>query len=247
MASRSVPASILECTSPMVSALGMGWPSQRFQNRDAPDISSALRLPNRAQNRIIEALATVAVEMRGSGLRSVMEPISKVERWNTLSAYAIRRRSKSGLLLLEAFPFQFGNFLNEALHLLVVGNGLTDSLAPRLGYANLAQLAGMTLHQVHRLVQLALRAMAVGLTALAGTLREGAAKQPLPGGQLGNMGAEVALRSRELGAVEKLSHILYIEIIQDIDKKQEQKLNTNLLSIRSKAKSTYGIRCFDWM
>src|SRR5450759_4265000 len=26
MASRSVPASILECTSPMVSALGMGWP-----------------------------------------------------------------------------------------------------------------------------------------------------------------------------------------------------------------------------
>jgi hypothetical protein len=57
----------------MVSALGMGWPSQRFQNRDAPEISSALRLLIRAQNRIMEALATVAVEMRGSGLRSVME------------------------------------------------------------------------------------------------------------------------------------------------------------------------------
>src|ERR1700721_1907279 len=149
MASRRVPASILECTSPMVSALGMGWPSQRFQNRDARDISSALRLPNRAQNRIMEALATVAVEMRGSGLRSVMEPISRAERWNTLSAYAIRRRSKSGLLLLEAFPFQFGNFIDEALHFLVVGNGLTDSLAPRFGYANRAQLPSGPLPKQH--------------------------------------------------------------------------------------------------
>jgi hypothetical protein len=69
----------------MVSALGMGWPSQRFQNRDAPDISKALRLPNRAQNKTMAALATVAVEMRGSGLRSVREAMSREERWNTLS------------------------------------------------------------------------------------------------------------------------------------------------------------------
>src|ERR1700721_2656622 len=246
MASRRVPASIFECTSPMVSALGIGWSSQRFQNRDAPDISSALRLLIRAQNRIMEALATVAVEMRGSGLRSVMEPISRAERWNTLSAYAIRRRSKSGLLLLEAFPFQFGNFIDEALHFLVVGNGLTDSLAPRFGYANLAQLPSVTLHQVHRLVQLAVRAMAVGLTALAGTLREGAAKQPLPGSQLGDTGTEVALSSRELGAVEGLGHILYTNIIQDRDEKQEKNHNTNLLPTRNEPKSTYGIRCFDW-
>src|ERR1022692_1069289 len=134
MASRRVPASILECTSPMVSALGMEWPSQRFQNRDAPDISSALRLLSRAQNRIMEALATVAVEMRGSGLRSVMGPISKAERWNTLSEYAIRRRSNSGLPLLQASPFQFGNFLNETLHFLVVRNGLTHSLAPAVAF-----------------------------------------------------------------------------------------------------------------
>src|SRR5580692_3985805 len=93
MASRSVPASILECTVPMVSALGMGWPSQRFQNRDAPDISKALRLPIRAQNKTREALATVDVEMRGSGRQSVMEAMSRAERWNTLSEYAIRRRS----------------------------------------------------------------------------------------------------------------------------------------------------------
>src|SRR5450759_1570810 len=138
MASRSVPASILECTSPMVSALGMGWPSQRFQNPDAPDISRALRLPIRAQNKTMAALATVAVEMRGSDLRSVMETMSRAERWNTLSEYAIRRRSMLGLLFLETLPFQFRHFLNEAMHLLVVHNSLAHSLAPWLGNANLA-------------------------------------------------------------------------------------------------------------
>src|ERR1035437_10153144 len=133
MASRTEPASILECTSPMVSALGMGWPSQRFQNGEVADISRALRLPNRAQNRTIEALATVAVEMRGSGRRSVIGPISNADRWNTLSEYAIRRRSNSGLPLMQPFPFQFGHFLNQALHLLVVRNGLANSLPPGLG------------------------------------------------------------------------------------------------------------------
>ena len=93
---------------------------------------------NRAQNKTMAALATVAVEMRGSGLRSVMEAMSRAERWHTLSEYAIRRRSKLGLPLLETFPFQFGDFLNEALHLLVVGNGLAHSLAPWLRDANLA-------------------------------------------------------------------------------------------------------------
>src|SRR5216683_5195890 len=209
MASRSVPASILECTSPMVSALGMGWPSQRFQNPDAPDISKALRLPMRAQNKTIAALATVAVEMRGSGLRSVMESISREERWNILSEYAIRRRSKLGLPLLETFPFQFGDFLNEALHLLVVCNGLAHALTPWLGDANLAQLAGMALHQIHRLVQLAVGAMTVGFAAFAGTFGERATKKPLAGGQLGNAGTEVAFGSREFGADERLGHILY--------------------------------------
>jgi len=223
----------------MVSALGMEWPSQRFQNRDAPGISSALRLLSRAQNRIMEALATVAVEMRGSGLRSVMGPISKAERWNTLSEYAIRRRSNSGLPLLQASPFQFGNFLNETVHFLVVRNGLTHSLAPGLGDANLAQLAGMTLHQIDGLVQLAVGAMAVavGLAALAGTLGEGAAKQPLAGGQLGNAGTEAAFGSGEFGAVEGLGHILYQYTIQDPDEKQAQNRNANLLSSRAKGKT----------
>src|SRR6266542_5305637 len=197
MASRSVPASILACTSPMVSALGMGWPSQRFQNRDAPDISKALRLPIRAQNKTMAALATVAVEMRGSGLRSVMEAMSRVERRNTLSEYAIRRRSKLGLPVLETFPFQFRHLFDQALHLLVVTNGLADAILPCLGDAKLAQFAGMTLHQIHRLVQFAGGAMAVGFAALAGAIGKSTAKKPLAGGQLGNARAEVALSGGE--------------------------------------------------
>jgi hypothetical protein len=69
----------------MVSALGMGWFNQDFQNADAPDISKALRLPIRAQNKTIAALATVRVGMRGSGLRSVMLARILVENRKTLS------------------------------------------------------------------------------------------------------------------------------------------------------------------
>src|SRR5258708_13703654 len=132
MASRSVPASILECTSPMVSALGRGWPSQCFQNRDAPDISKALRLPIRAQNKTMAALATVAVEMRGSGLRSVREARSPAANWNTFSEYAIRRRRMLGLPFLETLPFQFGPFSKEAFHLLLVPNHLSPPPPPSL-------------------------------------------------------------------------------------------------------------------
>src|ERR1039457_821021 len=67
----------------------------------------------------------------------------------------------------------------------------------------------MTLHQVHRLVQLALGATAVGFAALAGTFRKIATKKPLAGGQLGNAGPEVAFGGREVGADEGLGHILY--------------------------------------
>src|ERR1039458_5024612 len=67
----------------------------------------------------------------------------------------------------------------------------------------------MTLHQVHRLVQLALGATAVGFAALAGTFRKIATKKPLAGGQLGNAGPEVAFGGREFGADEGLGHILY--------------------------------------
>src|ERR1035441_6763315 len=80
----------------------------------------------------------------------------------------------------------------------------------------------MTLHQVHRLVQLALGATAVGFAALAGTFRKSAPKKPLAGGQLGNAGPEVAFGGREFGADERLGHILY-HILYKIGTKSKSK------------------------
>src|ERR1039457_4126215 len=80
----------------------------------------------------------------------------------------------------------------------------------------------MTLHQVHRLVQLALGATAVGFAALAGTLRKSAPKKPLAGGQLGNAGPEVAFGGREFGADEGFGHILY-HILYKIGTKSKSK------------------------
>src|ERR1017187_2628939 len=67
----------------------------------------------------------------------------------------------------------------------------------------------MTLHQVHRLVQLALGATAVGFAALAGTFRKSAPKKPLAGGRRGNAGPEVAFGGREFGADERVGQFLY--------------------------------------
>src|SRR5664279_1204692 len=80
----------------------------------------------------------------------------------------------------------------------------------------------MTLHQVHRLVQLALGATAVGFAALAGTFRKSAPKKPLAGGQLGNAGPEVAFGGREFGADEVFGHILY-HILYKIGTKSKSK------------------------
>src|ERR1035441_1354120 len=114
-----------------------------------------------------------------------------------------------GLPLLETVPFQFGNLFDEALHLLVVAHGLAHSILPRFGHANLAQFAGTTLHQIHRPMGLAAGAMTVGFAALARAIRERTAEKPLAGGELGNAGAETALRSGEFGADERLGHVLY--------------------------------------
>jgi hypothetical protein len=84
--------------------------------------------------------------------------------------------------------------------------------------------------------------LAVGLAALAGTLGEVAAKQPLAGGQLGNAGTESAFGSREFGAVEGRDHILHHYIIQAYNEKQTQNRNANLLSSRSKRKTAIAKR-----
>src|SRR5665647_3768644 len=87
----------------------------------------------------------------------------------------------------------------------------------------------MTLHQVHRLVQLAIGAMAVGFAALAGALGKSATKKPLAGGQLGNAGTEVAFGSREFGADEGLGHVLYY-ILYKIRTKSKNKNTIRICS-----------------
>jgi hypothetical protein len=76
----------------MESALGIGAPSQRFQNFDWWDISKAFRLFILAQNITVAALAITAVGMRGRNLRSVTPAMSTDENRNTFSEYAISRR-----------------------------------------------------------------------------------------------------------------------------------------------------------
>src|SRR5271169_454598 len=67
----------------------------------------------------------------------------------------------------------------------------------------------MAIHQIDRSVPLAFGAMAIGLTALAGTVGERAAQKPSAGGKLGDSGTQTALRSGEFCASERASHVLY--------------------------------------
>ena len=71
--------------------------------------------------------------------------------------------------------------------------------------------------------------MAVGFAALARTFRQSAAKKPLAGSQLRNPGTEVALGGGEFGAVDGVSHGLYLHSIQDKTESPVQKNNANLL------------------
>jgi hypothetical protein len=111
---------------------------------------------------------------------------------------------------LEPLPLQLGNFFDQFLHPVIVVDGLANALLPGAGDANLAKLPVLTLHQVQGLMQLASGATAIRFAASAGTFRERAAEEPLAGGELGNPGTEVALGGREFGAVESVSHFLYL-------------------------------------
>jgi hypothetical protein len=130
-----------------------------------------------------------------------------------------------------------GNFFDQALHLLVIVDRLANPLLPRLGDANLAQFASLTLNQVEGVVGFSLGAMAIWFAALAQACGQSAAQKPMAGGQLGNAGAEVALGGGESGADEGVGHILYLYNIQDQDGKQAQKHNTNLPFDRRRAKT----------
>jgi len=80
-------------------------------------------------------------------------------------------------------------------------------------------------------------ATAIRLATGARTFRQSATKKPLTGGKLRNAGTEVALDGGEFGAVQRVTHTLYIVYIQDKKESQAQKHNANLLSERTSAKT----------
>src|ERR1017187_2609388 len=117
----------------------------------------------------------------------------------------MRRWSKPSasrhFLLPHALPFEFRDFFDEALQLLVIVHRLPDAGCPRLGDAELSRFTVVTLDQIQRGVQLAVSAVAGGLATLATTNRQGSAKQPVVVSQLGQPGTEVSFGGREVGAV----------------------------------------------
>src|SRR5207249_2094301 len=112
----------------------------------------------------------------------------------------------------EPLPFQLGDFLDQLLHLAIVGDGSSNTFLPCLGDADLARVAGMTLHQVQGLMQFAFGAMAAGFAAFCGTLRKGTTQEPPGGSQLRNPRPEITLGSGEFGAAGGVGHGLYIDI-----------------------------------
>ena len=86
------------------------------------------------------------------------------------------------------------------MHGAIVADGLPDALPPLLGNTELAELSLLAPHEVNRVMQLAIGAMAGGFAALAGTLGESAAENPGARSELGDTGTEVPLGGGELGA-----------------------------------------------
>src|SRR5674476_1448558 len=83
------------------------------------------------------------------------------------------------LLFPDAFPFQFGDFFEEAMQFLVSIHRLSNAGFPWLGDAELSGFAVVALDQVQGGVQFAAGAVASGLAAFARTNRQGSAQQPV--------------------------------------------------------------------
>src|ERR1017187_6169646 len=117
-----------------------------------------------------------------------------MRRWSKLSV-------SRHFLLPHALPFEFGDFFDGALQLLVIVHRLPDAGFPRLGDTELSRFTVVALDQIQRGVQIAVRAVAGGLTALATTNRQSTAKQPSVVSQLGEPGTEISFGRREVGSV----------------------------------------------
>jgi hypothetical protein len=137
------------------------------------------------------------VGVRGCVRASVTLDKVSPERSKIFSAWRIRRWRKPSsfrvFLFPEPFPLEFGDFLDEALHLLVIVHRLADTVLPAFGNADLPRFAVMALDQIQGRVQLTLGASAVGFTALADADRQSTSEEPVIVGQLSEPGAEAPL------------------------------------------------------
>jgi hypothetical protein len=137
-----------------------------------------------------------AVGVRGCGRWSWTEA-SRPESSKIFSAFRTRRWRKPSawwlLVFADAFPLEFGDFFDEALHFLVIVHRLADAVFPGSGDADLPRFAIMTLNQIQRGVQFAAGAAAVWLATTAGTDRQGTAEEPVIVGELSEPGTETAL------------------------------------------------------
>src|ERR1035437_10345510 len=156
----------------------------------------------------------------------------------------MRRCSKPSVsrhfLLPHALPFEFGDFFDKALQLLVIVHRLPDAGFPRLGDAELSRFSIVALDQIQGGVQFAVRAVAGGLAPLANTNRKGSAHQPVVVSQLGEPGTEVSFGRREAGAVHGRLLILNINNISDESKKQAPIANANLPQLSKTARQMRG-------
>jgi len=96
---------------------------------------------------------------------------------------------RSAFPFLEALPLQFGDFLDQLLHRVIIVDGLVDASLPILGKAQLAELALVALDEIEGVMQLAVGAVAGGFAALTGASGERAAQEPVARSELGDTGA----------------------------------------------------------
>ena len=105
------------------------------------------------------------------------------------------------LVCADAFPFELGDFFDEALHFLVIVHRLADTVYPGFGDAGLSRFAIMALSQIQRGVRFSVGATAVGLATLARTDRQSSPQEPAIMGQLGEPGTKAPLDVGQLGAI----------------------------------------------
>src|SRR5208337_4169195 len=93
-------------------------------------------------------------------------------------------------------------------------------------------------------MEFAAEATTIGLAALAGAFRQGAAKQPTIGSQASDLGAEVALGEREFCAMERGTHVLYPCTIQEQQAEYQYKIQCEFALLIRKGQNVNRISWF---